>query len=73
MHDDEVTILRIYDDGLGISKTKRGGPGLGLSLMTYRANLAGGELVIDEPPEGGTAVVCVIRKVEEEEFHERAA
>ena len=71
-HDDEVTILRIYDDGLGISKTRRSGPGLGLSLMTYRANLAGGELVIEEPAEGGTAVVCVIRRAEEE-LHERAA
>ena len=72
VRDDEMTLLRIYDDGLGISKTRRGEPGLGLSLMTYRANLAGGELIIDEPAEGGTAVVCVIRQPDEL-IHERAA
>jgi signal transduction histidine kinase len=71
-HDDEVTILRVSDDGLGISKTTAAGHGMGLSIMTYRANLAGGELLIEEPAEGGTTVSCVIRSTTEES-HERAA
>jgi signal transduction histidine kinase len=59
-HDDEVTMLRIRDDGIGISQPNSKAPGMGLSLMTYRANLAGGELLIEQPPEGGTLVSCII-------------
>ena len=45
---------------------------MGLSIMTYRANLAGGELLIEEPAEGGTTILCVIRSAKEEPL-ERAA
>ena len=70
-HEDEATILRVLDNGVGLSQTKRNDPGMGLSIMTYRANLAGGELLLEEPSEGGTMVTCVISAPEER--HERAA
>lgn len=58
--DREMTTLRIADDGAGISQTEPRGGGMGLSLMHYRARLAGGELRIEEPPGGGTIVSCGI-------------
>ncbi len=70
-HEDETTILRVSDNGVGLAQTQHNDPGMGLSIMTYRANLAGGELLIDELKEGGAAVTCVIRAMEEP--HERAA
>lgn len=55
-----ATTLSITDDGVGISKTKSSKDGIGLSIMSYRARLTGGELQIDEPEEGGTIVSCVL-------------
>jgi signal transduction histidine kinase len=69
---DGVRSLRIVDDGVGLSRAKSSGSGMGLSIMTYRAKLAGGELTISEPADGGTMVVCTIPRVEEER-DERAA
>jgi signal transduction histidine kinase len=71
-HDEDATVLRVSDDGIGISKSTSSSPGMGLSIMTYRANLAGGDLLIEEPPEGGTTVSCVIH-ARTEEAYERAA
>jgi signal transduction histidine kinase len=56
----DATILRIADDGAGISNTEPRGNGMGLSLMQYRARLVGGELKIEEPSAGGTIVSCGI-------------
>jgi two-component system, LuxR family, sensor kinase FixL len=70
--DDEITMLRIIDNGVGISNAARTHRGMGMNIMTYRAKLVGGDLVIEEPREGGTIVSCVIRTQEKEE-HERAA
>ncbi|MDQ6912554.1 MAG: ATP-binding protein [Verrucomicrobiota bacterium] len=71
--DDEATVLRIADNGVGISKADHSHTGMGLNIMGYRAKLAGGELLVQEPSEGGTTISCVIRAVMEEEVHERAA
>lgn len=71
-NDDEVILLRITDNGLGIAHTSGSASGLGLSIMTYRANLAGGELLIDSPAGGGTTVTCVIHS-KTELSHARAA
>jgi signal transduction histidine kinase len=55
-----MTTLRIADDGVGISRTRGEGGGMGLSIMNYRARLSGGELQIEEPESGGTAVSCTL-------------
>jgi signal transduction histidine kinase len=70
--DDEVTLLRISDNGLGISRTAHSGSGMGLNIMNYRAKLVGGELLVEAPEESGTVVSCLIRTAIEE-ANERAA
>ena len=67
-----VTTLRISDNGAGISKTGTGRSGMGLNIMNYRARLSGGELRIDEPPQGGTIVSCIVWP-RSQELHDRAA
>ncbi|MGZ4966604.1 MAG: sensor histidine kinase [Chthoniobacterales bacterium] len=71
--DDEATVLRIADNGVGISRANQSEAGMGMNIMRYRAKLAGGELLVDEPMEGGTTISCVIRPGLEEEINERAA
>jgi nitrate/nitrite-specific signal transduction histidine kinase len=43
-----------------------------MNIMTYRAKLSGGELVTEEPGEGGTVISCVIHPTAEE-ANERVA
>ncbi|MDQ2824185.1 MAG: sensor histidine kinase [Verrucomicrobiota bacterium] len=69
---ENVTTLRIVDNGQGISKTARSSRGMGLNIMKYRARLSGGELNIEEPKEGGTIVSCTLRS-EKPNGHENAA
>ena len=57
---EEMTTLRIADDGAGISKTEPSGRGMGLSIMNYRARLSGGELQVEEGETGGTVVSCTL-------------
>ncbi len=72
IEDGEATTLRIADDGRGVSKTANGSDGMGLGLMHYRARLVGGELSIEEPPEGGTVISCGI-PLRQEEWRQDAA
>ena len=53
-------ILTVKDDGRGIPARRRGGTGLGLQVMQYRANLINAELTIARGPGGGTLVTCVL-------------
>ena len=71
--DDEATVLRVADNGIGISHAHQTDSGMGMNIMSYRAKLAGGELLVEEPTEGGTTISCVIRPGIEEEADERAA
>lgn len=73
LEEDGLTnVLSILDDGAGLSKTRGNGSGMGLNIMSYRAKIAGGQLQIEEPPEGGTKISCVIAPATEV-LHERAA
>ncbi len=54
---DENGILKVSDDGSGIS-SQRSYSGMGLKIMRYRAALAGGHLALNTKPGGGTEVVC---------------
>jgi PAS domain S-box-containing protein len=53
-------VLRIIDDGVGISKNRTPQHGLGFHIMKYRAQLIGGRLEIDSPKRGGTCVSCYL-------------
>jgi signal transduction histidine kinase len=57
-----AVVLSIADDGIGISKTAKNLNGMGLSIMRYRSNLIGGELLIEERTNGGTVVCCTTRQ-----------
>jgi PAS domain S-box-containing protein len=51
--------LTIQDDGEGFSEKQTGQPGVGLSIMNYRADMVGGSLKI-QPNEGrGVTVICM--------------
>ncbi len=50
--------LAVDDDGAGIATRRRKKPGMGLSIMRYRAGIIGGTLVIQKASGGGTSVGC---------------
>jgi signal transduction histidine kinase len=53
-----IGILTIQDDGDGFPKNQAGQPGVGLSIMSYRADIVGGSLKV-QPNEGqGVTVTC---------------
>src|SRR5262249_6252211 len=53
-------VLRVIDDGIGLSKERTAQQGLGFHIMNYRAQLMGGRLKIESPPTGGTRVSCYL-------------
>lgn len=53
-------LVCVTDNGAGFSKRAEARRGMGLDLMTYRAHVVGGTILIDEPPQGGTRVTCMI-------------
>ena len=57
---DDFVTLRILDDGVG--NWEPGSQGMGLAIMRYRARVTGGELTIEQPPEGGTLICCTAKK-----------
>ena len=58
---DGKTLLRVSDDGVGIEKAGPNHSGMGLSIMRYRAHLNGGDLMIEQPKDGGTTVLCTAK------------
>jgi PAS domain S-box-containing protein len=54
------TLLRVEDDGVGVSEDGGEGMRFGVSTMRERAELAGGWLRLSPRPEGGTIVECWI-------------
>jgi len=51
--------LAVQDDGAGISETPPSDTGMGLNIMSYRANMIGGSLDVRKNFTGGTTVVCL--------------
>jgi PAS domain S-box-containing protein len=51
-------VLMIEDDGIGPPSAPPGHGGLGLQIMSYRANMIGGRLSMDRRESGGTIVSC---------------
>ena len=50
--------LRVEDDGAGIPETASGHAGLGLLIMSYRANMVGGSLDVRRGTPKGTVICC---------------
>jgi signal transduction histidine kinase len=55
--ENELTV-RVIDDGLGISSTKKSADGMGLRIMQYRAKMIGASIDVRDRPGGGTVVTC---------------
>jgi PAS domain S-box-containing protein len=58
--------LVIKDDGDGFPKKQVGQPGVGLSIMNYRADMVGGSVKVQPNEDGGITVTCVfpVRNIE---------
>ena len=56
-------VLKISDDGVGLSEANLGGAGIGMHSMAYRARMIGGTLDVQPGARGGTVVTCTIRNV----------
>jgi PAS domain S-box-containing protein len=61
-----TAILTIQDDGTGFPKKPTSQPGVGLSIMNYRADMIGGSLKVQPNDSGGMTVTCMfpIRGIE---------
>ena len=51
-------VLRVIDDGVGVSVESKLKRGLGFHIMNYRSQLIGGRLKVERPKKGGTSVSC---------------
>lgn len=61
--ENNMIILRIIDDGKGISHNNAKKAGVGLEIMNYRARALGGGLEITGNPTGGTTITCIFSPV----------
>jgi two-component system CheB/CheR fusion protein len=55
-------LLGVKDDGVGFSGPVGKHPGMGLRVMQYRAGMIGGTLVVQHDPDGGTSVLCSLKR-----------
>ena len=55
-------ILGVRDNGVGIRQRRKPGRGMGLHVMQYRADAINGSLLVRRHPQGGTDVVCTVRR-----------
>jgi PAS domain S-box-containing protein len=56
----QKAVLRVIDDGIGVSDEPKLSKGLGFHIMNYRAQVLGGRLEIDCPKGGGTCISCYL-------------
>src|SRR5580704_1603095 len=61
-----TAVLTIQDNGTGFPKKPTSQPGVGLSIMNYRADMIGGSLKVQPNDSGGITVTCMfpIRGIE---------
>ena len=53
-------LLRIIDDGSGLPPSPMSGKGMGLRIMSYRAQLVGAKFSVRRREAGGTIVTCLL-------------
>ncbi len=56
------TTLTVTDNGMGMPRLNPRRLGMGLRIMSYRADVIGGTLGFTTPPTGGTRVTCTVPK-----------
>ena len=57
---DSAKVLRVMDDGVGVPPSAMRGKGMGLNIMSYRAELIGAKFNIRRRERGGTMVICAL-------------
>lgn len=60
-------LISIQDNGIGLPQDEKKGKGIGLQIMKYRASLIGGKLHVENHPNGGTLVTCIIERVKKDD------
>ncbi|MBB5031017.1 PAS domain S-box protein [Prosthecobacter vanneervenii] len=55
---EENAVLKIEDNGRGLSKRAASHPGIGMRVMDYRANLIEGSLIVKKGARRGVSVIC---------------
>ena len=55
-----MATLKVSDDGVGRANATASKGGLGMSIMIHRTRQIGGELRIEDGPDGGTVVTCTM-------------
>jgi PAS domain S-box-containing protein len=58
--DDNVLVMTVRDDGVGLPDDVDCSDGVGLRTMDYRAHVIGASLSVEAGDEGGTTVRCVL-------------
>ena len=67
-----MILLRVHDDGVGISPDAQRDGSLGLGIMRYRANVIGANLEVKSSPKFGTEIACIVRSDSDEDPSKRA-
>jgi signal transduction histidine kinase len=62
---DSGVLLRVLDDGTGLQPGKTNGEGMGLRIMSYRAQVIGAKFRIGRRDTAGTMVTCLLPPEEE--------
>jgi PAS domain S-box-containing protein len=57
--------LEVHDNGIGLPSIRMSGKGVGLRLMEHRCAMIGGTFSARVKPDGGTCIVCSVRRQEE--------
>jgi signal transduction histidine kinase len=57
--------LDVRDDGVGIANSEGGDRGMGLNILQYRAHCLGGNVQVEQLPDGGTLVACSVPQSQE--------
>ncbi len=58
----ERIVLAVSDNGVGLANSNRQPEGMGLRIMNHRAGMIGGQVVVQRKSDGGTHVLCLVRK-----------
>ena len=62
-----MILLRVHDNGVGISRETKREDSRGLAIMRYRANVMGADLEVKSSSSLGTEITCVVRLAPDED------
>ena len=66
-------VLRVQDDGIGVTTLPTGNAGLGLRIMRNRAAIIGARLTIEPAEPSGTLITCALTRKNHEQHQDSEA